>query len=63
MAMVIAFFIGEESFATADEMSEEEEEYSCLLNSWKNFTISSCWGFMKRDEVWERERMRMKVSG
>ena len=54
MAMMIAFLIGKESSATTDEMLEEEE-YSCLLNSWKNFTISSCWEFMRcRD--FERER-------
>jgi hypothetical protein len=51
MAMVIAFLIGEESFATEDEMSEEEECF-CLLNSWKKFAIS-CYGVMKREGDFE----------
>jgi hypothetical protein len=52
--MVMALLTGDERFAMVDEVVEEEC-CSCWLYSRKNFTISSCWGFMKRSVIWDRE--------
>src|ERR1044072_8203397 len=52
MAMVTAFCIGDESLATADERSEEEEDF-WLLNSLKRVAISCC-GVMRRGGIFEK---------